>query len=69
VVASGHLLGFGSYARPIPVRDPRKPRPGAFGFDARVELAAGRTRKGGEMYIGGGLLTLIVVILLLVWLL
>jgi hypothetical protein len=28
-----------------------------------------RTRKGGEMYIGGGLLTLIIIVLLLVWLL
>jgi hypothetical protein len=44
------------------------------GARVSVDVRCGTTcevesRKGGEMYIGGGLLTLIVIILLLVWLL
>jgi hypothetical protein len=34
-----------------------------------VENPWGRTKKGGEMYIGGGVLALIVIVLLLIWLL
>jgi len=33
-----------------------------------VEYPRGRTEEGGEMYIGGGVLALIVIVLLLVWL-
>jgi flagellar biogenesis protein FliO len=40
----------------------------AFQLLSRVETPSSDT-KGGCMYIGGGLLTLIVIILLLIWLL
>ena len=45
-------------------------RPNArFHSGQRVEYPQGSTGKGGAMYIGGGVLTLIVIILLLIWLL
>jgi hypothetical protein len=54
---------------PIPAR--AKPKR-AFQRDERVEYPTeyptGRT-KGDEMYIGGGVLALIIIILLLIWLL
>jgi hypothetical protein len=34
----------------------------------RVSRGVSYSRKGGEMYIGGGVLALILIILLLVWL-
>lgn len=40
-----------------------------FQSGGRVEYPWGRTKKGGEMYIGGGVLALIVIVLLLIWLL
>jgi hypothetical protein len=41
----------------------------AFQSGGRVEYPWGRATKGGEMYIGGGALALIVIVLLLIWLL
>jgi hypothetical protein len=40
----------------------------AFQRDGRVEYRTDRT-KGDEMYIGGGVLALIIIVLLLIWLL
>jgi len=39
-----------------------------FQSGGRVEYPSGRS-KGGEMYIGGGVLALIVIVLLLIWIL
>jgi hypothetical protein len=39
-----------------------------FQSGSEVEYPRGRTEEGGEMYIGGGVLALIVIVLLLVWL-